>query len=533
MTKDYYPTPNKVLDQMLLGVQFDEINTILEPSAGKGDICDYIRERRNRRSDDLSIDVVEIDTDLQKILQGKKYNLVYDDFLSFQTSKKYDLIVANFPFSDGDEHLQKALQLQEQYGGSLICLVNAETIKNPYSNLRKTLVTKLEKYGAEIKYLQDMFIDAERTTGVEVALIKVMIEKKGEDSLILDNLKAALEFNGAKNNLDEALIDRDPINALISRFDLENKVGISLISEYRMLQKFMLASLNKGDNRYETPIIKLEIRESTYGDNFENDYLKQLRLKYWKALLSSDFSSKYTSNIQKELQEKLNSLAGYDFNLFNIRKLEESLSENIVAGIEKAILTLFDEFVSRYSYSDDIMNGNIHYYNGWKSNKAHKINSKVVLPVNGFSSYSFSSKDKLDNHYVREKILDMTKVFNYLSTEKVTLGSVVSGSIERANDLQSFRNIDFHYFTATFYKKGTCHITFTNKALLDKFNIFGSQRKGWLPPSYGKRSYSDMSQEERSVVDEFQGEEEYHHVFSNRSEYIVENSKLLLEEVSL
>jgi hypothetical protein len=109
----------------------------------------------------------------------------------------------------------------------------------------------------------------------------------------------------------------------------------------------------------------------------------------------------------------------------------------------------------------------------------------------------------------------------------------VSGSIERANDLQSFRNIDFHYFTATFYKKGTCHITFTNKALLDKFNIFGSQRKGWLPPSYGKRSYSDMSQEERSVVDEFQGEEEYHHVFSNRSEYIVENSKLLLEEVSL
>ena len=38
-----------------------------------------------------------------------------------------------------------------------------------------------------------------------------------------------------------------------------------------------------------------------------------------------------------------------------------------------------------------------------------------------------------------------------------------------------------------FSKKGTCHITFTDTKLLDKLNVYGSQKKGWLPPGFGCR----------------------------------------------
>lgn len=34
-------------------------------------------------------------------------------------------------------------------------------------------------------------------------------------------------------------------------------------------------------------------------------------------------------------------------------------------------------------------------------------------------------------------------------------------------------------------------------------------RKGWLPPSYGKKGYHDMSRAERIIVDSYEGESSY------------------------
>jgi hypothetical protein len=64
--------------------------------------------------------------------------------------------------------------------------------------------------------------------------------------------------------------------------------------------------------------------------------------------------------------------------------------------------------------------------------------------------------------------------------------------------------------------------------LLEKFNIYGSQRKGWLPPSYGKKVYSDMTEEEKEIVDGFQGKEKYQEILGNIDYYLVETNQLLL-----
>ena len=50
---------------------------------------------------------------------------------------------------------------------------------------------------------------------------------------------------------------------------------------------------------------------------------------------------------------------------------------------------------------------------------------------------------------------------------------------------------------------------FTNEDVLKSFNLYASQKKGWLPPSYGKKSYHDMPAADRKVVDSFEGEESY------------------------
>ena len=58
-----------------------------------------------------------------------------------------------YSFADGERHLLKALEMQKN-GGCVMCILNAETLKNPYTKERKLLVRKLEELGAAVEYYQ-------------------------------------------------------------------------------------------------------------------------------------------------------------------------------------------------------------------------------------------------------------------------------------------------------------------------------------------------------------------------------------------
>ena len=45
------------------------------------------------------------------------------------------------------------------------------------------------------------------------------------------------------------------------------------------------------------------------------------------------------------------------------------MSRNLVKGVEDCIIKLFDELFYQHSYDNDLSK-NIHYYNGWKTNKS-------------------------------------------------------------------------------------------------------------------------------------------------------------------
>mgnify|MGYP007060184201 FL=1 len=71
------------------------------------------------------------------------------------------------------------------------------------------------------------------------------------------------------------------------------------------------------------------------------------------------------------------------------------------------------------------------------------------------------------------------------------------------------------------------HIRFHNEELLERFNIYCSRGKNWLPPNYGKRTYADMPQEEQAVIDSFHGngepasgKERYAEILAKRDYYL-------------
>ena len=234
--KDYYPTPSNLIEKLTNDINWYEINTILEPSAGSGNICEYLNNKLsnlkyNRNKDYKSlIDCVEIETDLQAILKSKGYRIVGDDFLTYNTYKNYTYMIANVPFSQGDKHLLHMIELAEMNNGSKIrCMINAETIKNPYSNYRKLLLQKLEKYNADIEYIQDAFVDAERKTNVEIAIVRIDIPAQNTSSVILDNLKQEEINITEEDNTNEVGSQLDYFKAIVLQYNNEVKLSVNII----------------------------------------------------------------------------------------------------------------------------------------------------------------------------------------------------------------------------------------------------------------------------------------------------------------
>lgn len=548
-TSEFYPTPQSLVEKMLQGVDWNYIHTILEPSAGKGDILREIAKREDTyRGKGFDVDCVEIDPNLRQIL---KYNfsderecqfdyndaerkcffsngihIVHDDFLTYNPYKRYDLIIMNPPFSNGDKHLLKALKMQEK-GGSIVCLLNAETLKNPYTESRKTLLELLNKYNAQIEYIDNAFTSAERKTGVEIALIKVFIEQVQEESDIFNHFNKAQDYEDFNPEVTDIEVT-DYIKAAVNLFNVEVKAGLELIRQYRAMIPYMARSFS-GDSYDKTPILRLTDSSSRGYDSISsNEYLKKVRLKYWRELLSNPkYIGKLTNKLQDEYREKVQKLADYDFTEFNIYNLSAEMNSQIKQGIEDEIIAMYDRLTETHSYYPEFSK-NRHYYNGWKTNSAYKIDKKVILPCYGvFSDWSGEPR----SYEARKVLEDIERILNFLDggmTREVDSWL----RIQNHFDLGETKNIECKFFKVNFYKKGTVHITFTCPELIDRFNIYAGQRKGWLPPAYGKKKYKDMTAEEKEVIDSFQGEKAYNEVMAKSNYYfapVTNNQVLMLE----
>lgn len=528
---DFYPTPETLAARMVDMVDTKRVHFVLEPSAGKGDLVDKLKNKMSyygyshitdKHGSDVEIDCIEKDVNLQNLLKGAGKRFVFDDFLKFETFKKYDLILMNPPFSEGDKHLLKALEMM-QNGGQVVCLLNAETLKNPYSNRRKELLQKLEQLDAEIKYLDGAFTEAERQTTVEFALIYVDIPARKPVSLILDSLEKAPEMGITDFTADKEITFYELLKRMVYQFELEAKAGIKLINEYCRLQPYLMNRLDASKDKYAKPIFEIRFDDKAWysgrATNMINQYLKKLRYKYWYALGDNpDFRAQLTSNLADIYYNKLLELSDYDFNLHNIEQVNKELQLQMTAAIEDTILALFDELSDKYSWYPECTK-NIHYYNGWRTNIAHMINKKVIIPMQ--TTDSWDNQIDITKYSTVRKINDIEKVMDYLNDGRVAPYMDIEKVLETAKHEGQTRNIESKYFTLTFYKKGTVHLTFKNAELLKKFNIFGSRKKGWLPPCYGKKHYDKMTLEEKQVIDEFEGSAaEYEKTLAEKDYYL-------------
>lgn len=527
----FYPTPVALADKLLEDIDNHFVHSVLEPSAGKGDLAMAFVQKRRRwtghyyRNDEdavkaFDIDCIEIDPTLRQTLEGAGFRVVHDDFLTFETQKRYDLILMNPPFDQGAEHLLKALELAER-GGKVRCLLNAETLRNPCSEARRQLVKKLAEYGANVECKSNAFSSAERRTDVEIAIVSVDIPSVELDSSIMDDMREAPTYKAQEVAPEYAEIVRhNGIDAWVNRYNYEVACGIRLIEEHNAMKRCM-----PEETGLEGSLLTLNVHV-TGGNNQTatiNEYIRQVRGKYWRAIFQQPtFTSKLTYNLLQELYDNVRQLMDYDFSAYNILTLLIKMNQKVVGGIEQTILNLFDDWTGKYHWSETTSNR--HYFDGWKTNDCFAVGKKVIIPFYG----AFNSWDKrFQSYQVRQKIADIEKVFDFLDCGRTEWDGTVDAILKQVEATQNTKNIDTKYFTVTFFKKGTAHFAFKDMELLEKFNLFAAKNKNWLPPCYGKKRYEDMTKEEQRVVDSFQGRERYRHVLENAA-YFLPNTSVTL-----
>lgn len=502
LNSSFYPTPKDLAVRMVSKIRVNH-EYILEPSAGKGDLIETYCDMKDRHGAlRRRFSAIEIDKELRATLRGKAIQIIDHDFLAYSGPDKFDLILMNPPFNEGDKHLLKAIDIL--YSGQIICLLNAETLRNPYSRSRQELVKKLDTLNAEIEYMTGAFENAERKTSVEVALINIIVDRKVEEDLFADCTEIN---NGCTETVEEnyEITTGKHIEELVSEYNQIVSISMETIVGYYKNHKKVgryIGLNNEPDKHHRTANTLTAMMQETV-----NETIRRIRIDFWRRTLDlQEVKSRLTKKRLNEFEEGVKYRSGMDFTENNIRSFLLNLISGYDDTLTNAVLEVFDKFTVKHCWDDGVFTDNIHYFNGWKTNNAFRVGKKVIIPVygghgNGPFRDWISDKWNLD-YQVAAELLDIDVVMNYF--DGCPDYRSITKALENAFACGQNRKIESTYFTITAFKKGTLHLTFKDEDILRRFNIAACRGKGWLPMDYGQKSYHEMSIEEQQTVDSFE-----------------------------
>ncbi|EKP0310051.1 DUF4942 domain-containing protein [Aeromonas sp. 23P] len=458
---------------------------ILEPNAGRADLLKYAMRGL---SDYGHIDCVELDINNQTILRSKKLRVVASDFLTYFPVYKYSHILMNPPFEVGDKHVLHAWEIVDN--AEIVAVLNAETIRNPYTKERKQLVRLIEDHSAsEVEYRHSVFEcpDTLRKTAVEIAIIHLI--KKTEltfDTSFLDNLKKETSdcFDDVRIEGDNALML--PRNAIENRV-IDYQCAVEAMKEASLAiarEHYITSRLGKPlampDEEWSAMSSMEAIQQSMSERlNKRHDELKDLS---WRGIINcTDIAGRLTSSAADKVKSEFE----------NIKRLEFTL-ENIYAFIEGVVLQQSELQIESLCEAFDIFtkyhSNNRVYFQSWKSNDRHRTHgyslkkTRVVLPAakrdayKGYQGPFFNSCDT-------DKFANLDKAFAMLDgrhhNDVNGLEKIMKTHIK---NLWNGERVKSDYFDMTFYKNsGTFHIFPTRKDLIDRLNIEVGKRRQWLP----------------------------------------------------
>ncbi len=468
-TDEFFPTPQAVIKTMLSKIS-NSAEHFLEPSAGKGDIAEFMRQ--SRRS--ASIDCVENSPELCAVLRDKDFPIVGHDFLSYDGVCYYDAILMNPPFSNGDEHLLKAWNFL--YSGEIVCLLNAETIKNPHTKTRKLLAEIIEAHG-EVEYLGDCFATAERKTGVNVALV-YLIKEAEDDTFDLwesDKQERAVNDDIDTSNIP-AVIDR--LGNMQHFYDEANAHMFKAFQHIRKAQSYMDAN---NVTIYQSDLSSILGMATKNINSAKAAFIKKHRNTAWHEVFSKMEFHKHLDRKQRdELLRDVDRNGNIPFTKENIKGTLQNVFAQRQKLFEQSVANVFDELCRYYK-------GNSNHSEGWKSNDNYKINKKIIFPYGCEFDHKWSRNFNMRWGHSMDIYNDLDRVLCFMTGRPFESCETIGQALKRKFDIlgrdihSPFDNLtESRFFDIKFFMKGTVHLTFKNDEDWALFNKTAAKGREWL-----------------------------------------------------
>ena len=455
---DFYPTPREVIFEMLENVSIEN-KTVLEPSAGKGDIIDELYNLGAK-----NVLFCENNEDLQKISKTKG-TFLKDDFLTVKPEdvSHIDLIVMNPPFSADEKHISHAYNIAPN-GCTIIALCNAQTIENAYSMSRKELKSIIDLHGS-FKNLKDCFLNSERKTGVEIGLIKIL--KPGANY--------STEFEGffledEEEPQGDGIMSYNIVRDLVNRYVESIKIFDRQLDEAKRMNAltsgYFGTNIGLSLTEKEAPITRAEFK-------------KQMQKSGWNFIFNKMNLQKHTTTqLRSDINKFVEEQTEVPFNMRNIYKMLALVVATTDQRMDKAIEEVFDKVTMHY-------HENRFNVEGWKTNSHYLLNQKFIFPsMIDTEKWSWNKYTARPASYANvERIEDLLKAICYITGD----------NYDNKQGLRQFLNADkaeygiwteWEYFRIKCFKKGTIHFEFLDRELWARFNQRVAKIKGF--PLYEK-----------------------------------------------
>lgn len=448
--KDFFPTPPDVIETMLDGVLL-EGKTVLEPSAGKGNIVDFLQRKG------AEVIACEKNPDLQKIV-ASKCKLISSDFLTVISSdvSHIDLIIMNPPFSEDAKHIQHAFNIAPA-GCKIISLANLSTLVNTYSRLRGEIAALIENYG-RWENLGDCFTQAERKTGVEVGM--VVLNKPGK------NYQSEFEGFFTEEEQEEHANGIMPYNFVR---DLVNRyVGAVKIYDEQLEAGVRMNELTTG---FFSGAHSIDCTQEG-KPKLRNEFKKDLQKTAWKFIFKKMNMEKYTTKgLQDDINKFVEQQQGIPFTMRNIYKMVEVVIGTQSQRMDRALLEVFDKLTQHY-------HDNRYNVEGWKTNSHYLINQKFILGWCVEPSYSSGMTVKYSGN--GEIVDDMQKALCYITgTDYATCDPLWSFFHQKGKIYEWNTWYTWGFFEIKGFKKGSMHFKFKSIDVWAEFNQHIARIKGY------------------------------------------------------
>ncbi|MCH8493989.1 MAG: DUF4942 domain-containing protein [Idiomarina sp.] len=372
------------------------------------------------------------------------------------------------------------------HDGEIVAILNAETIRNPFSRERKHLARLVEQHG-HVEYIKDAFAgpDADRKTGVEVALVYLRKEAGHSIDIVGDILKdmkrdaadaeaLAEEYEDSK----AVILPESFIENTVLTFNAAVEAGKQMIFSQ---SRFNTYQSNLGLTMAEANNAEADARvgtDRTYVLRELNTLYADLKDRAWTTILrSTNVTNRLSQDAQRRLESEFQTIKAMEFTTENIYGFLCGLVDKQGDIQIEMACDVFD-MITRF-HTD-----NAAYYMGWKSNDKHRTcgirikMSRFILPY--FTNEGW--RRSLDWNQLRT-LSDFDKVFAMLDGKLAPEVSLREVFETHYDDLVAGERISTSYFDVRYYPGvGTIHFFPRDKALIERLNRLVGRHRKWLPP---------------------------------------------------